>query len=350
MRIGIITMPLAYNYGAILQNYALQQILYRLGHIPITIDYLPVSYKRKIKHIIWNLLHFRRPDKWFLSLGRPKFISEFCRQHINTTTTVERYSATIVKIYRLDAIIAGSDQIWRPKYNDHLFDMYFQFVESMSIKKVVYGASFGTDEWEYSSQQTEYCRFLARQINAISVRERSGVDLCESHFGLKANCVLDPTLLMDTNEYFKICFKIPYKSQPFIAAYMLDINEQISEKIENVSKLLNIPLKLFSADGAMSLSIEEWMAMFRDATYVITDSFHGTIFSIIFNKPFISVGNISRGMNRFQSLLEQFNLEERLSPEISADDLLRPIPWERINALREELKEKSLCFLKASLC
>ena len=354
MRIGIITQPLIVNYGGILQNYALQQVLIRLGHKPITIDLLPPQHRKdKIKHYIRALIHLRWPDKWDSPYKRKRIINRFIFKHIKTTFPVRKYSGAIVKLYRFDTIIAGSDQIWRPMYNeyyaDHLYDGYFKFVESSPVGKIVYAASFGTDEWEYSQEQTETCRLLIHKAYAGSVRERNGVELCRQYFGIEAQWVLDPTMLLDIEEYERLCAHIPRAEQSFIAVYLLDVDEILTDRVKELARELELPLRFFSVGEIKTLSIEEWLAMFRDATYVITDSFHGTVFSIIFNRPFISIGNSPRGMSRFLSLLEQFGLEKRLSPEISAEILLRPISWEGINERKDAWKEKSMRFLEQKI-
>ena len=354
MRIGIITQPLISNYGGILQNYALQRVLIRMGHTPITIDLLlPRHSKDKIKHIVQALLHLRWPNRWENPHRRRREINKFTNKHIKKTYPVGKYSAFLVNLYKLDTLIAGSDQIWRPQYNyyypDHLYDMYFRFAESLPIGKIVYAASFGTEDWEYNPEQTECCRSLVHKIDAVSVREKSGVALCRQYFGIEAQWVLDPTLLLDAEDYEKLCAHIPRPEHPFIAVYLLDIDAKFAGKVEKIGKQLELPLRFFSEGDIMALSIEEWLAMFRDAKYIITDSFHGTVFSIIFNKPFISIGNEARGMSRFLSLLKQFGLEERLSPECSADTLLRPILWDEVNNRKRILQKRSIAFLEKNL-
>lgn len=349
MRIGIITQPLTHNYGGILQNYALQQVLCTLGHRSITIDYLPRKhYGERFKHILWSIIHFRRPNTWWLPTPRQDIVKPFIHDHIETTYKVRKYRTSTIKLYRFKALIAGSDQIWRPMYNKALYDMYFDFSNSIHIKRIVYGASFGTDKWEYSEQQTEICQTLIRQADEVSVREKSGIELCRKHLKIDAQCVLDPTLLLEAYDYERLCVKIPRHAQPFIAVYLLD-NNQILDRIGEISKSIDLPIHLFSAEEAMTLTVEEWVAMFRDAKYVITDSFHGTVFSIIFNKPFITIGNEFRGMDRFHSLLEQFGLEQRLSPTISIEILCRSIPWDDVNRRKQAMQNESVRFLKYAL-
>lgn len=349
MRIGIITQPLLDNYGGVLQNYALQQVLRRLKHDPRTIDRTLGRKRDRIKHVVRSLLNFRWPDLSHFPV-RQKAIRRFVRHHIVTTYHVWRYRAEIVKMYGFETIIAGSDQIWRPKYNEYsLHDMFFRFVAELPVKKVVYAASFGTDEWEYTPELAEECKALVQKVDAVSVREESGVDLCRRHFGVDAQWVLDPTLLLDVKDYELLCDRIPHSTASYVAAYILDSEDHILERIKGIGDSLGLSVQFVFAEKRMSLSVEEWLAMFRDAKYVITDSFHGTIFSIIFKKPFISIGNRDRGMSRFYSLLKQFELEDRLSPDISTKTLLRPISWDKVNSRKNILKESSIRFLEDSL-
>lgn len=350
MRIGIITQPLNANYGGILQNYALQQVLLRMGHSPVTIDFLPDRHLGdRIKHLVWSFLHFKKPNKWIFRYRRSGFAKRFIRKNILATHIVQKYRTGTVKFYRLQALIAGSDQIWRPKYNSYLEDMFFSFAEKLPVKKIVYGASFGTDEWEYSPKMTEDCRTLARRIVAVSVREKSGIALCRRHFGIEAQLVLDPTLLLDAANYEQLCAHIPHSEHAFLAVYLLDVDEHLTAEIEKTGKSLDLPIRVFSSEPDASLTVEGWLAMFRDAKYVITDSFHGTVFSIIFNKPFVAIGNCTRGMSRFHSLLEQFGLEERLSTTSLTDILLHPILWDEVNERKRALGECSIRFLENNL-
>lgn len=350
MRIGIITQPLIHNYGGILQNYALQRILCQLGHKPKTMDYVLSKHRKdRIKHTIKNLVHFERPNLWPLQ-RRQKFVKGFIHKHISTTFRVRKYEGVLIKLYRFQTIIAGSDQIWRPMYNiGTLNDMYFNFVGDLPVRKIVYGASFGTDEWEYSPELTSVCRTLAQKIDAVSVREKSGVEFCRQYFGIDAQWVLDPTLLLDKKDYEILCERVPRASQPYVAAYVLDGDDHLLSQIDGIGKSFNMPIRLFSADKDMTLTVEEWLAMFRDANYVITDSFHGTVFSIIFNKSFISIGNKSRGMVRFESLLGQFGMDDRLSSDISVEVLLQPISWDEINRQKKLLQDRSVRFLEDAL-
>lgn len=354
MKIGIITQPLLNNYGGILQNFALQQTLIQLGHEPITFDYdgrrVPL-YRYILSNAIRVLFKcfgkkYRAVQfKDTLKMQRKGNIENFIYQNIHLTKYTDTLTSSLIMRHQLDAIIAGSDQIWRPMYNWRLEDMYLRFARKQNIKKIIYAASFGTDKWEYSKKQTARCKKLAKKLDAISVREDSGVLLCQKFLEVDAIEVLDPTLLIEQSNYNKLCADIPVEKEPFIAAYILDLTDSKKNFIKKFSKEKGYRLKIIRADKHSIISIEEWLAMFRDATFIITDSFHGTVFSIIYNKQFIAITNKWRGGSRFRSLLRKFDLEEYLIDDCKTTQPKKEIPWQQINQQREVLKGQSIQFL-----
>lgn len=312
MKIGIITQPLCANYGGILQNWALQQILIKLGHDPITIDYLPtLTIKSFILSTIKSLIF------WFIPSRRRRFIKRkykrkslfdgFIAQHIKKTEVCYQYSMKYIEQYKLEALIVGSDQIWRPMYNDCLFDMFLQFAEDFKGKKIAYAASFGVDNWEFSEEQTKICSSLIKQFDAISVRESSGKSLCKNYLGIDALNVLDPTLLVSKDEYIKLCTDIPIVKERFLAAYVLDPSDEVNKIIAEEADKRGLTVRRYSADAKAELTVEEWISIFRDASFIVTDSFHGTVFSILFEKPFRCVANRDRGNTRFEDLLDKYD-------------------------------------------
>ena len=314
MKIGILTQPLLNNYGGTLQNFALQVVLRKLGHEPVTIDCNPKSsllgyWLSCVKTIIYFFIPSKRRS--FAVHSRRKYrntqFERFTKENITLTKMVCHPTDTIIKNHRIEAIIVGSDQVWRPKYNQHIKDMFLGFVKNPKIRKISYAASFGTDEWEFSDSQTIMLQPLIRKFAAVSVRELSAVGLCKQHLGADAVQVLDPTLLLDKSDYMKLCGMIPKEQNEFIFAYILDITSEKKEILENVRKELCLSIQYYTAEANASLSVEEWIAKFRDASYVVTDSFHGTVFSIIFNKPFKCLQNKKRGSSRFDTLLSLNN-------------------------------------------
>lgn len=355
MKIGIITQPLAANYGGILQNYALQVVLKRMGHEVWTMDYRKYTWLNWFNNA-WRILahkllghdvEFSKTPSARKANERPlrRFVNKKISLATPRTKIVER---RIAEKYGFDTIIVGSDQVWRPEYNGHIQDMFLDFCKDMLIKRIAYAASFGTDEWEFTAEQTKICAPLAQQFDAISVREASGVTLCRNYLKVEATHVLDPTLLLTAEEYAGLCTDIPRK-EPFVFAYILDQNEEKLKLIKAFADSKCLPYLIQSADEGVSDddSIELWLSRFRDAAYIITDSFHGTAFSINFGKDFYVFSNTGRGNSRFESLLGLFDLQDRVI--CHAINVNSCIDWTGVSNKLDEEREKSMKWLKEEL-
>lgn len=369
MKIGIITLPLHSNYGGILQAYALQTILERMGHevyiiekkkFPLSLPLykMPFSYgKRIIKNLIGCKCSIFYEQKYnrqqsLIRLNTDRFISSYI--HL-----VQYDDFSDIEESEYDAIVVGSDQVWRPRYfevnHSSIEDAYLKFAEDWKIKRIAYAVSFGTDEWEYSFQQTFDCSRLLKKFEQVSVRESSGAELCHKYFGINVEQVLDPTLLIKKEDYIQLFEKNKVsESKGNLLVYILD---EIPEKSELINKIAEekklIPFKVNSKVGKGGLSlpeyiqptVEEWIRGFYDAEFVVTDSFHACVFSILFNKPFIVYGNENRGLSRFTSVLNIFGLEERLLKNLSEYRQFDEIDWNRVNSLLEKKIKDSCKFL-----
>lgn len=313
MKVGIITLPLLCNYGGFLQNFALQTVLRKVDASPITIDWtIPRQSLWRImsswgKTLLFRLFGKKRP---FLRIRkiryRDKLFDAFFQKNITTTEFFVGLKKKCVKPY--DVVIVGSDQVWRPEYCGRVQNMFLDFCNSKkNLKRIAYAASFGVDNWEYTPKQTRTCSKLAKMFDAISVREESGVKLCKQHLGVDATWVLDPTLLLKKEDYLPICEDVPICKEKYLAVYVLDENEMVTATYEKEAISRGLVVKKFHADFKSTLTVPEWLAMFRDASFVVTDSFHGTVFSIIFGKEFKCVYNKGRGAARFESLLKLYN-------------------------------------------
>lgn len=329
MKVCIVTQPLHNNYGGVLQNYALQKALRDMGYEPITIDYVG-SRPTRIKVLLSGLktvaLCFLGKKRPFLRINiRNRNNQEFVNKYLNLTRSVSSYNVDIVKGLGAEAVIVGSDQVWRARYNkDTLEDMYLKFLGNHQIKRIAYAASFGVDNMdEYTQEQIIECGKLLEQFDVVTVRESSGVMLCENYFRVKAEQVLDPTFLLKKEDYLKLCANVPIKQSKFLTAYILEQSVEKKNRVESIARNKNLEIVYFSAEANAKLSIEEWLAIFRDAEYIVTDSFHGVVFSIIFNKVFEVEYNANRGNTRVDSLLSLFGLH-RSNEQID---------WEKVNSI-----------------
>lgn len=372
MKIGILTLRLSTNYGGILQAYALQTVLERMGHEAYLIEEkqktlhlplwkAPLSYgKRILKNITGHPCSIFYEEKAnreirnlpIISQYTSKFIDKYIKRRI-----IENFSEITENDY--DAIIVGSDQIWRPRYFQHIERAYLDFTESWHIKRVAYAASFGTDEWEYTIKQTKKCAYMLQKFDAVSVREESGVDLCLNHFNVKATHVLDPTMLLDVKDYIKLFETAGTpKSSGTLLVYILDESPEKAALIEKIAnKRCLVPFKVNSKVDNLNAPlqkriqppVEQWIRGFYDAEFIVTDSFHACVFSILFNKPFVAIGNVDRGMSRFQSLLGIFGLENRLIDINYSCDSIEDILWKDVNVLLDHNRKKSMIFLSTIL-
>ena len=356
MKIGILTQPLHSNYGGILQNYALQQVLKRMGHEVWTVDYRRYNWLDWADHA-WRVLAHKMlgHDAKFgitpSAVRRKEMpLRRFVYKYVTLTKPRTKcFKRSIIKKYAFDAIVVGSDQVWRPRYNYDVADCFLKFAEDVAVRRVAYAASFGTDEWEFTERQTMECAQLAKRFYSISVREKSGVGLCRERLGVEAEPVLDPTLLLHASDYEELCRDIP-RRKPFVFAYILDESEEKLREIKDFAARKGLDYFIKSSDFTVSMddTVELWLSYFRDAAYVVTDSFHGAAFSINFNKDFYAFGNAERGNSRFDSLLTSFGLTDRMiTGSIPKDS--QEIDWAEVRRKKEAKVAESLRWLQDSL-
>lgn len=369
MRIGILTHPLINNYGGILQNYALQYVLRQLGHDPVTIDvniHYHVPFIRMMAGWCNRFrLHFIDGERVPIAFNpkpsakQAKKINantlDFINKNINKTETVRSFIdlRKIDETYLFDAYVVGSDQVWNPG----LCPWYFgSFLERENVKLISYAASFGYDDWRMNKELTDCCSRLARRFSAISVREDSAVGLCKKYLGVDATHVIDPTMLLQRLDYLSIV-KISIEKKTLFS-YILDNNELKYTITDQIAKGKDLSVRrcmpeedflrgLSNINQCVFPTVDQWINGFNNADFVITDSFHGTVFAIIFNVPFIAIGNSKRGMTRFKSLLKMFNLEDRLVSNLDEAIMIAdsPVCFDKVNRILETERQKAFEFL-----
>ena len=266
---------------------------------------------------------------------------------------------------KFDVFIVGSDQVWRAGTTNIAKNTFYLEFADENKKKVAYAASFGTDTWEGDKQLTEKIKPLIKRFDSISVREESGIDICKNIFGIdNAVCVLDPTLMINREDYQPILDDWKDKShlkKKYIAHMLLDDTIQLkngSKKIADYFKaeINYIKGKSFNVLGQIVTlynKVSQWLTYLKDAELVITDSFHCTVFSIIFHKKFVVVANPKRGIARLETLLGKLGLEDRLFTNI--DDVLKSgildkeIDYEEVDKKLEIHRKYSMEFLRKAL-
>ena len=366
MRIAILTQPLYDNFGGILQCYALQTVLKSQGHKVDVLgeDIQKLGFRDRISICVKRIIKFiLRIDKDFYGCQTAdEAVARNTRSFVSKHIRVRRVrDLNKVKEGEYDALVVGSDQVWRKEYNTfHPLEMSFlDFAKNWNVIRVAYAASFGTDIWDYTPEETEKCRTLLGLFQAVSVRETSGIELCRRHLDSDAVRMPDPTLLLPKEHYLKFAEDIPNAGhEGGLFVYLLDDKEDKRTFVKKFAEKTGLNPFMENNPDRRDLSkpvsdriqypVERWLSGFRDAKFVITDSFHGCVFSILFNRPFLVIRNNGRGGSRFESLLDVFGLSDCL---VSENDILDfryetvEFDWKKINAVLDRERQSAHDFL-----
>lgn len=367
MRIGILTIPFNNNYGGYLQSYALMTVLKNMGHSPTVImrrqNRRSYTLRAKMSFFIKNVLNtikerHRYPyilNQEALFKYRGKNMLTFVSRNIQPQTRFLYTTKALQSQCKgsFDAYIVGSDQVWRPIYVKGSISNYFlDFVSEPYVKRISYGASFGSSTPEYTDAEKKLCGNLLEQFDAVSVRESGALSVFEN-LGWRVNhpqVVPDPTMLLPKTHYKGLIPSINTKAKGSIFCYVLDKNYANTEIISTIQQRLQkhiYEIADIQKGYAVLPSIETWLSAIRDCDFVITDSYHGTVFSIIFNKPFLVCVNKDRGADRFTSLLEAFGLERHTS--LMYPDIDDYFDWTVVNNVLEERRKEGMLFLEKAL-
>lgn len=376
MKVAIVTLPLHTNYGGILQAYALKETLCQLGHEVTVLDLedkmpgprglkAPLVYSRRM---LTRILKGSSAPEVF---REKRFRNELPLVGANTSAFIDKYieprllkSFTQLREGEYDAFVVGSDQVWRPRYFPGVEDAFLSFAKGWDVKRVSYAASFGTDELEYESELLGKCVDLLGKFDAVSVREEAGLRMLSEWFECdRAVHVLDPVMLLDVERYRKLASEAQgHPAKGKLVTYILDDTRHKRTAIDFISgaggmQVHDISVRPYEREVPVEERVvpplEQWIAGFADADFVVTDSFHGCVLSILLHKRFIVVGNPSRGMSRLQSLVDMFGLDQRLVHGIDPDDdgefFLSEPDWTRVDAVLNEWRCKCIEFLRSNL-
>lgn len=364
----ILTLKLMGNYGGVLQAYSLRNVINQYASSVSTGSYtkkfttlytkLGLIRRIVLRHILGN------KNINDISYADEKLICNHIERFIDRYLVITNNNLTI----DADIYVVGSDQVWRAAYAP-IDKFLFSKIKPRGQILISYAASFGKDDLsEYSSRLITKTARLAKKFNAISVREQTGVNIAQKHWGVKAEQHVDPTLLLDKEHYEVLIAEDKQnvtKSKGDLFAYVLDRDDKKERLIDDAAKALDLtPFEIMppkptsrkelknNLDKFQLPPVTQWLKSFQDAEFVITDSFHGCVFSIIFNKPFIAIGNRQRGMARFTSLLKLFGLEDRLVADASdvTEELLKSkIDWKKVNDIKKKELRRSMEYLNKHL-
>ncbi len=377
MNVGILTFHFSDNYGAALQAHALRRWLTEQGHRASFIDYRPAHIehggrlslptsparlKANLKVVYLAMSSFLHEH--FGHRGQKEKFVRF-RQHF-LDVPGGRASAdnetSLAAAQSFDLIVAGSDQIWSPSQHFGFDPNYFlSFAQAYPARKISYAASFGRDR--VSTSEAAQLPQLLRHFDAISVREASGITLVERATGQRPANVPDPTLLHSHYpELTEGASSAP--GDPYIFCYGLRSPDNIRQTANLVSGQLNCPVlsphnphrRWAEIGTTVYPDPGEWVALVKNARFVVTNSFHGTVFALLFRKPFIVAGLTGEKATanaRATHLLRAVGLESRFAPSFSAQNvqalMAREIDWAAVDARLAELRQAGNAFLSAQL-
>ena len=312
MKLAILTHPLGANYGGILQAFALSSYLKGQGHDVTVLNRqsnLPLV-KRILKSVLVALHHPRYNNP------RYKHLVSFVKKYLNYSKplSTDGQMSGFVKGKSMDAVIVGSDQVWRTGFAmGYGYNYFLDFVPA-GVRKLSYAASFGLSQWEYNNEQTLRIKQLVSDFKAISVREDEGVQLCKDNIGVTADHVLDPTMLLNASDYEPVTSERKVKDD-YVFVYWLGSAEEKQKAIEAASIECKRIVEISLRGSEPLMSIEDWLSYIKYSDHVVTDSFHGCVFSILFGKQFTICANNSGGNGRLRSLFSMLGINTS-SPQI----------------------------------
>lgn len=355
-KIGIITIHDADNYGSALQAYATQKVIENLGYDAIIINHIckkisseygikRILAQKNIKAIIETIVRIL-----IIYPSRVRF-----KDFRNTQFVLKNELEVIKEQSKFKKFVVGSDQVWNYKITGFDKAYFLDFVEDNN-KKISFASSFGLTEIEENKKE-EYKELLTR-FKELNVREEQAVELIKNLINRNANLVLDPTLLISKEEWKSIIIQKP-KYKGYILCYQIAYSQSLVEFAEGLSKKTG--KKIISIQGSMRRKFNakyiwnagptEYLQLFLNADYIITNSFHGTAFSINFNKNFFTelLPSFEKTSSRLESILDLFGLRNRQIIDGKNENMLKDIDYTKVNEILKENKEKSINILKTSI-
>lgn len=366
MKVGTITFFNSENYGAVLQAYALSRKIREMGHECEIINFCNKDHgvadrygifenSGNMKGAVRDLLSL--PKYYQLKRKREKF-KQFMKDYFILSKAAYRSDEDFRNNPPgYDAYVCGSDQIWKAEKGQYVYSPYFLgFAQHLNAKTISYAPSFGKNSVP-PHLSNEIAQLLSK-IMYLSVREKQGKSIIKGLTGRDAQVVLDPTLLLRSDEWGRMQ-KAPVAPGKYILVYSLQRNTLLTGLIEKIKDAAKLPVVVISATGVnfvrpadtviYDADPGDFVGLIRNAACICTNSFHGTCFSIIHRKPFFTIPH-STSNSRLSSLLDILQLSHREiknTADIPGDPLR--IDYTIAEELLEAERDKSLSFLKMAL-
>jgi len=367
MKIGIMTFHAASNHGAALQAYALQTQLQKMGHEPFFINY---QYGEKPKKGLLRWIGrtpantLEKIDKQFRYMPFIPFQEKYLNIGNDCYFDHDQLDTAPPKA---DIYLCGSDQVWNPNFLSKEKDERAFWLDfgNNKMRRVAYAPSFGATELS----DDVYARYAvyAKRFDAISVREKNGIELLEKLGRKDAVCVPDPTLLLDPNEYQQIESKYQETRKRYLFSYQLQTRHSRPTHAIPINNTVCLALGLnlyqsysisflYNIFHGRYLNPARWLYKLHKSDFIVTNSYHATVFAILFHRPFITIlrQGVSSGMNsRIESLLELVGLQRRAVTEFDlrrVEELCHEeIDWHGTDANIQEYRRIGLQFLENAL-
>lgn len=366
-RIATITFHASYNYGSNLQAYALQEYVKKLCNnkceyriINLRTDIQKNIYKNYferdgLKNKIKRMVYFN--EKKTL-IKKKEYFEKFINERLNVTKELKSLDEIKDANLKYDYYISGSDQLWNLKAKDFDWANYLEFVNTG--KKIAYAASFGPKAQSWNEKDKERVKKDLLQYDVISVREQGSFNNVMELTGIEPEINVDPTMLLSMEEWEKVIPQSPILKKDYILLYNLKGDKEILKIAKKVSKELKLPVVvtrkgpkieiLYGFKKRYDTGPIEFLNLLKNAKLVLSSSFHGTVFSVLFNKPFFAINGAKDF--RIHTLLEKMKLENRT---VEIDNIKEKcnkafdISFEESLKLLEEERTKSEKYLKKAL-
>lgn len=350
-KIGILTLHRALNYGAVWQCWALKRACEQLGHEAGVIDYNPFghyTYKGLLRH---------RPDKALSYVRNFHYFNQFVDKMLNPSPHTESHEWIMKNPPKNDIYIVGSDTVWCPKVVETYLNSYLLDFAPDHVKRVSYAASQGGIFVE--NEDVALFAGELKKFSAVSIREPQFIEETKALCGLDVVDVCDPTILLRKEDYMAVEKKKRVPKQ-YIAVFDLAGDVFVKEAALQLKEKLGLPIvnltgKMLSWTDYSYFGIrpQEWLYMMRNADFVCTNSFHGTAFAMIFERPFIccqaKVGSRAKTNGRVENLLKQTGLENQNIRELDQIESAMTIDYSKATKDIEKYRQRSLAWLKNAI-
>ena len=333
-KVGILNWWWNSNRGAILTCYAIYELVKEFGYNPVVIKHIPYDYYNTEYK---NSISEKFAEKYLKT-------TKWCHSRIDMRTLNDE----------IDTFMVGSDMVWNYKLNWFLQDFYYLNFAKIEKNLISCAASFGFPNFVGNSIIQKRVEYYLKRFNSISVREKEGVDLLKNTFGVDGTFILDPVFLIDPARYQDLTNKSEKKDTNYLAYYFVN-KKNLREQMAIVDQVAE-KLKVKAIDIKAENSVEDWLYYIQHAKFIISDSFHCSAFSTIFNKPFLTIrrDEIFDKDTRLKTLVDVTGTGHRFikNSQFSINEIEKFLQADNFEAIQERIrpeKERSLAWLKNAI-